>query len=113
MLKLNNLLKVSMPHYPHNVDGSVINFDLQKYYEVVTVEEPIRIGHDKFYIGEGETARRELRVIKVSDDVIQVQEEVHGIIALVGASSSVNIKKEELKKLIQVAKEEFGWVDIC
>ncbi|ASJ10538.1 hypothetical protein A3L12_04110 [Thermococcus sp. P6] len=77
------------------------------------MEEPVRIGHDRFLIGEGETARRELRVVKVSDDVIQVQEEVHGIIALVGASSSVNIKKEELKKLIQVAKEDFGWSDIC
>jgi len=77
------------------------------------MEEPVRIGHDKFYIGEGETARRELRLIKVSDDVIQLQEEVHGIIALVGASSSVNIKKEELKKLIKVVKEEFGWTDIC
>jgi len=77
------------------------------------VEEPIRIGHDKFYIGEGETARRELRVVKVSDEVIQLQEEVHGIIALVGASSSVNIKKDEFKKLIQIAKEEFGWDDIC
>ena len=77
------------------------------------MEEPIKIGHDKFYIGEGETARRELRVVKVGDDVIQVQEEDHGIIALVGASSSVNIKKEELKNLIKVAKEEFGWTDIC
>ncbi|ASJ05365.1 hypothetical protein [Thermococcus barossii] len=77
------------------------------------MEEPVKIGHDKFYIGEGETARRELRVIKVSDEVIQVQEEVHGIIALVGASSSVNIKKEELKNLIKVAKEQFGWTDIC
>ena len=77
------------------------------------MEEPVRIGHDKFHIGEGETARRELRLIKVSDDVIQLQEEVHGIIALVGASSSVNIKKEELKKLIKVVKEEFGWTDIC
>ncbi|ASJ13317.1 hypothetical protein [Thermococcus thioreducens] len=77
------------------------------------MEEPIKIGHDKFYIGEGETARRELRVVKVSDDVIQVQEEVHGIIALVGASSSVNIKKEELRNLIKVVKEEFGWTDIC
>ncbi|ASI99232.1 hypothetical protein [Thermococcus celer] len=75
--------------------------------------EPVRIGHDKFNIGEGETARRELRVVKVSDDVIQVQEEVHGIIALVGASSSVNIKKEELRNLIRVAREEFGWTDIC
>ncbi len=73
----------------------------------------MRIGHDKFNIGEGETARRELRVVKVSDDVIQVQEEVHGIIALVGASSSVNIKKEELRNLIRVAREEFGWTDIC
>ncbi|WP_258083617.1 hypothetical protein [Thermococcus thermotolerans] len=77
------------------------------------MEEPIKIGHDKLYIGEGETARRELRVVKVSDDVIQVQEEVHGIIALVGASSSVNIKREELKNLIKVVKEEFGWTDIC
>ncbi len=77
------------------------------------MEEPVRIGHDKFYIGEGETARRELRLIKVSDDVIQLQEEVHGIIALVGASSSVNVKKEELKKLIKVVKEEFGWTDVC
>ncbi|MCD6372412.1 MAG: hypothetical protein J7L37_02515 [Thermococcus sp.] len=77
------------------------------------MEEPVVIGKDKFKISEDETARRELRVIKVHDDVIQVQEEVHGIIALVGASSSVNIKKEELKKLIKVAKEEFGWSDIC
>ncbi len=77
------------------------------------MEEPIVIGKDKFKISEDETARRELRIVKVSDDVIQVQEEVHGIIALVGASSSVNIKKEELKNLIKVAKEEFGWTDIC
>ncbi len=77
------------------------------------MEEPIVIGKDKFRISEDETAKRELRVIKVSDDVLQVQEEVHGIIALVGASSSVNIKKEELKNLIKVAKEEFGWTDIC
>ncbi|NJE60715.1 hypothetical protein [Thermococcus sp. 21S7] len=77
------------------------------------MEEPIVIGKDKFKISEDETAKRELRIVKVSDDVIQVQEEVHGIIALVGASSSVNIKKEELKNLIKVAKEEFGWTDIC
>ncbi|NJD98506.1 hypothetical protein E3E26_01655 [Thermococcus sp. LS1] len=77
------------------------------------MEEPILIGKDKFKISEDETARRELRVIKVHDDVIQIQEEVHGIIALVGASSSVNIKKEELKNLIKVAKEKFGWTDIC
>jgi hypothetical protein len=77
------------------------------------MEEPVVIGHDKFKIGEDETARRELRVVKVRDDVIQVQEEVHGIIALVGASSSVNIKRDELKRLINVAKEEFGWTDIC
>jgi len=31
----------------------------------------------------------------------------------VGASSSVNIKKEELRKPIQVAREDFGWSDIC
>ncbi|ASJ08026.1 hypothetical protein A3L11_01795 [Thermococcus siculi] len=77
------------------------------------MEEPILLGKDKFKIGEGETAKRELRVVKVDENVIQVQEEVHGIIALVGASSSVNIKKEELKNLIKVAKEEFGWTDIC
>ncbi|AEK73481.1 hypothetical protein GQS_07925 [Thermococcus sp. 4557] len=77
------------------------------------MEEPVVIGKDKFKISDDETARRELRIIKVSDDVIQVQEEVHGIIALVGASSSVNIKKEELKNLIKVAREEFGWTDIC
>ncbi|ASJ15031.1 hypothetical protein [Thermococcus radiotolerans] len=77
------------------------------------MEEPVVIGKDKFKISEDETAKRELRIVKVSDDVIQVQEEVHGIIALVGASSSVNIKKEELKNLIKVAKEEFGWTDIC
>ena len=77
------------------------------------MEEPVVIGKDKFKISDDETARRELRIIKVSDDVIQVQEEVHGIIALVGASSSVNIKKEELKNLIKVAKEQFGWTDIC
>ncbi|ASJ06092.1 hypothetical protein [Thermococcus pacificus] len=77
------------------------------------MEEPIVIGKDKFRISEDETAKRELRVVKVHDDVIQVQEEVHGIIALVGASSSVNIKKDELKNLIKVAKEEFGWADIC
>ena len=75
--------------------------------------EPIVIGKDKFRIGEDETARRELRVVKVHDNVIQVQEEVHGIIALVGASSSVNIKKEELKNLIKFVKEQFGWTDIC
>ena len=77
------------------------------------MEEPIVIGKDKFRIGEDETARRELRVVKVHDDVIQLQEEVHGIIALVGASSSVNIKKDELKNLIKVVKEQFGWTDIC
>ena len=77
------------------------------------MEEPIVIGKDKFKIGEGETAKRELRIVKVHDDIIQVQEEVHGILALVGASSSVNIKKDELKNLIKVAKEEFGWSDIC
>ncbi|AIU69131.1 hypothetical protein TEU_01580 [Thermococcus eurythermalis] len=77
------------------------------------MEEPVVIGKDKFRIGEDETAKRELRVVKVHDDVIQVQEEVHGIIALVGASSSVNIKKDELKNLIKVVKEQFGWTDIC
>ena len=77
------------------------------------MEEPVVIGKDKFRIGEDETAKRELRVVKVHDDVIQLQEEVHGIIALVGASSSVNIKKDELKNLIKVAKEQFGWTDIC
>ncbi|GAB6134507.1 hypothetical protein [Thermococcus prieurii] len=77
------------------------------------MEEPIVIGKDRFRIGEDETARRELRVVKVHDDVIQLQEEVHGIIALVGASSSVNIKKDELKNLIKVVKEQFGWTDIC
>ncbi|KUH31928.1 hypothetical protein APY94_11445 [Thermococcus celericrescens] len=77
------------------------------------MEEPVVIGKDKFKISDDETARRELRIVKVSDNVIQVQEEVHGIIALVGASSSVNIKKEELKNLIKVAREEFGWTDIC
>ena len=77
------------------------------------MEEPIVVGKDKFRISEEETAKRELRVLKVDENVIQVQEEVHGIIALVGASSSVNIKKEELKNLIKVAKEEFGWTDIC
>ncbi|CAD5245162.1 hypothetical protein [Thermococcus camini] len=77
------------------------------------MEEPVVIGKDKFKISDDETARRELRIVKVSDDVIQVQEEVHGIIALVGASSSVNIKKEELRNLINVAREEFGWTDIC
>jgi len=71
------------------------------------------IGQDKFKISEEEMAKRELKVMKVSDDVIQVQEEIHGIIALVGATSSVNIKKEELKNLIKVVKEEFGWSDIC
>ncbi len=73
----------------------------------------IMIGQDKFKISEEEMAKRELKVMKVSDDVIQVQEEIHGIIALVGATSSVNIKKEELKNLIKVVKEEFGWSDIC
>ncbi|AFL95407.1 hypothetical protein CL1_1204 [Thermococcus cleftensis] len=77
------------------------------------MEEPIVIGKDKFRISEDETARRELRVMKVHDDVIQIQEEVHGIIALVGASSSVNIKKDELRNLIKVVKEQFGWTDIC
>ena len=77
------------------------------------MEEPIVIGKDKFKISDDETARRELRVIKVHDDVLQLQEEVHGIIALVGASSSVNIKKEELKNLIKIAREQFGWTDIC
>ncbi|NJE29970.1 hypothetical protein E3E38_02750 [Thermococcus sp. 18S1] len=77
------------------------------------MEEPVVIGKDKFKISDDETARRELRIVRVSDDVIQVQEEVHGIIALVGASSSVNIKKEELKNLIKVAREQFGWTDIC
>ena len=73
----------------------------------------IMIGQDKFKISEDEVAKRELKLIKVSDDVIQVQEEIHGIIALVGATSTVNIKKEELKNLIKVVKEEFGWTDIC
>ncbi|HII60476.1 hypothetical protein [Pyrococcus horikoshii] len=68
-----------------------------------------KIGEDKFRISEDEVARRELRVAKVSDDVIQIQEEVHGIIALVGATSSVNIKKEEFKELVRLAREEFGW----
>ncbi|RLF82071.1 hypothetical protein DRN44_04750 [Thermococci archaeon] len=68
---------------------------------------------DKFRITEEEVARRELKVTKISDDVVQVQEEIHGIIALVGAVSTVNIKKEELKELIKVAREEFGWTDIC
>ena len=77
------------------------------------MEEPIVIGKDKFKISDDETARRELRVIKVHDDVLHLQEEVHGIIALVGASSSVNIKKEELKNLIKIAREQFGWTDIC
>ncbi len=76
-------------------------------------EEPVLLGKDKFRIGEDETARRELRVLKVREDVLQVQEEVHGIITLVGASSTVNIKRKELKKLIKVAKEEFGWTDVC
>ncbi|MCA6213299.1 MAG: hypothetical protein PWP49_748 [Thermococcaceae archaeon] len=73
----------------------------------------VKIGEDKFRITEEEVARRELKVTKISDDVIQVQEEVHGIIAVVGAVSSVNIKKEELRELIRVAREEFGWTDIC
>ncbi|WP_456367378.1 hypothetical protein [Thermococcus sp.] len=77
------------------------------------MEEPVVIGRDRFKISEDETARRELRVLKVHEDVIQIQEEVHGIIALVGASSSVNIKKEELKNLIKIAREKFGWTDIC
>ncbi|AAL81496.1 hypothetical protein PFDSM3638_06855 [Pyrococcus furiosus DSM 3638] len=68
-----------------------------------------KIGEDRFKISEDEVARRELRVAKVSDDVIQIQEEVHGIIALVGATSSVNIKKEELKELVKLVREEFGW----
>ena len=71
------------------------------------------MGGDKFRITEEEVARRELKVTKISDDVVQVQEEIHGIIALVGAVSTVNIKKEELKELIKVAREEFGWTDIC
>ncbi|USH00121.1 hypothetical protein K1720_01145 [Thermococcus argininiproducens] len=73
----------------------------------------IKIGEDKFKITEEEIARRELKVTKIGDEVIQVQEEVHGIIAVVGAVSSVNIKKDELKELIKVVKEEFGWTDIC
>ena len=73
----------------------------------------VKIGEDKFRITEEEVARRELKVTKISDDVSQVQEEIHGIIALVGAVSSVNIKKKELKELIKVAREEFGWTDIC
>ncbi|WP_297499756.1 hypothetical protein [Thermococcus sp.] len=77
------------------------------------MEEPVVIGKDKFRIGEDETAKRELRVIKVDENVIQLQEEVHGIIALVGASSSVNLKREELKNLIKVVKEQFGWRDVC
>ncbi|AEC50994.1 hypothetical protein PNA2_0075 [Pyrococcus sp. NA2] len=68
-----------------------------------------KIGEDRFRISEDEVARRELRVAKVSDDVIQIQEEVHGIIALVGATSSVNIKKEEFKELVKLVREEFGW----
>jgi len=77
------------------------------------MEEPIIIGKDKFKISDDEAARRELRLIQVRDDVIQLQEEVHGIIALVGASSSVNIKREELKQLVKIAREQFGWTDIC
>ena len=77
------------------------------------MDEPIVVGKDKFRISEDETARRELRVLKVDEGVIQLQEEVHGIIALVGASSSVNIKKVELKNLIKIAREQFGWTDIC
>lgn len=73
----------------------------------------IMIGQDKFKISEDEVAKRELKVIRINNDVIQIQEEIHGVIALVGATSSVNIKKEELKNLIKVAKEEFGWTDIC
>lgn len=73
----------------------------------------IKIGEDRFRISEDEVARRELKVTKVDEGVIQVQEEVHGIVALVGATSTVNIKKEELKELIKIAKEEFGWTDIC
>ncbi|AFK22953.1 hypothetical protein [Pyrococcus sp. ST04] len=68
-----------------------------------------KIGEDRFKISEDEVARRELRVAKVADDVIQIQEEVHGIIALVGATSSVNIKKEEFKELVKLVREEFGW----
>ena len=68
-----------------------------------------KIGEDRFKISEDEVARRELRVAKVSDDVIQIQEEVHGIIALVGATSSVNIKKEEFRELVKLVREEFGW----
>ncbi|WP_048146606.1 hypothetical protein [Pyrococcus abyssi] len=68
-----------------------------------------KIGEDRFKISEDEVARRELRVAKVGDDVIQIQEEVHGIIAVVGATSSVNIKKEELKELVKLVREEFGW----
>jgi len=73
----------------------------------------VKIGEDKFKISEEEIARRELKVTKINDDVIQLQEEIHGIIAMVGATSSVNIKKEELKELIRIVKEEFGWEDIC
>lgn len=73
----------------------------------------IKVGEDRFKITEEEIARRELKVTKISDEVIQVQEEIHGIIAVVGAVSSVNIKKKELKELIKVVKEEFGWTDIC
>ncbi|AEH24021.1 hypothetical protein [Pyrococcus yayanosii] len=72
-----------------------------------------KIGEDRFKISEDEVARRELKVTKVADDVIQIQEEIHGIIALVGATSTVNIKKDELKELIKIVREEFGWTDIC
>ncbi|WP_048149756.1 hypothetical protein [Palaeococcus ferrophilus] len=79
----------------------------------MTEIQHIKIGEDRFRISEDEVARRELKVTKVDEGVIQVQEEVHGIVALVGATSSVNIKKEELKELIKIVKEEFGWNDIC
>jgi len=79
----------------------------------LSIMTAIMIGQDKFKISEDEMVKRELKVIRVDDDVIQIQEEIHGVIALVGATSSVNIKKEELKNLIKVAKEEFGWTDIC
>ncbi|AIF70399.1 hypothetical protein PAP_10135 [Palaeococcus pacificus DY20341] len=73
----------------------------------------IKVGEDKFKISDDEVARRELKITKIDEDVIQVQEEVHGIIAAIGGVSSVNIKKEELKEIIKIAKEEFGWTDLC
>lgn len=93
---------------------TLINIESGTYLVMAVVEfRHIQVGEDRFRISEDEIAKRELKVTKVNEDVIQIQEEIHGIVALVGATSTVNIKKEELKEIIRIARDEFGWTDIC